>query len=333
MRTVFLGTSDFAAAVLTRLAGARGAESGVQGKDLTGGERLEAALATGAGRAQHRPLLVITRPDRPAGRGRKLQAPPVAETARVLGLRLAQPESVNEQAACELIASVSPEVIVVCAFGALIKEPLLSAYEMLNVHPSLLPRWRGAAPIERAIMAGDERTGVSIMRLTAGLDSGPVCLSASESIHADDTFGSLAGRLERTGGDLLLSALSALDRGQKLAFAEQDERQVTYAEKIGPAERLLDTTHTAIELERAVRALSPHIGARVALSDGTLLGVQRAAPAMFSTTDAAEGVHARDGRLFLDCAQGALELLEVQPPGKRPMAAEAFLRGHGLPSA
>jgi methionyl-tRNA formyltransferase len=308
MRTVFLGTSEFAAALLTRLVGERGQSD------------------------SYVPTLVLTRPDRPAGRGRKLASPPVAETARALGLELAQPESVNDLATRELIAGLAPDVVVVCAFGALVKEPLLSDYEMLNVHPSLLPRWRGAAPIERAIMAGDERTGVSLMRLTAGLDSGPVCLLASEPIHADDTFGSLAGRLEQAGGELLLSALGTLDRGETLPFAEQEEGQVTYAEKIGPTDRLLDPTHPAVELERAVRALSPHIGARVELSDGSLLGVQRAATARLPAADAGEGVHTRDGRLLLDCVEGQLELLEVQPPGKRPMAADAFLRGHGLPS-
>lgn len=309
MRTVFLGTSEFAAALLTRLVGERGQPDG------------------------YAPTLVLTRPDRPAGRGRKLASPPVAETARSLGLELAQPESVNEPAVRELIADLAPDAVIVCAFGALVKEPLLSDYEILNVHPSLLPRWRGAAPIERAIMAGDERTGVCIMRLTAGLDSGPVCLSASEPIHADDTFGSLAARLERAGGDLLLSVLSTLDRSELPAFAEQDEHQVTYAEKIAPADRLLDPVHPAVALERVVRALTPHIGARVALSDGGLLGVQRAALATLSASEAGEGVHVRDGRLFLDCVEGTLELLEVQPPGKRPMAAEAFLRGHGLPSS
>ena len=308
MRTVFLGTSEFAAGLLTRLVGERGQSD------------------------SHAPTLVLTRPDRPAGRGRKLASPPVAESARALGLGLAQPESVNEPAVRELIADLAPDALIVCAFGALVKEPLLSDYEMLNVHPSLLPRWRGAAPIERAIMAGDERAGVSIMRLTAGLDSGPVCLSASEPIHSDDTFGSLAGRLERAGGDLLLSALEALDRGEALAFVEQDERQVTYAEKLGPTDRLLDPTRPAVELERAVRALSPHIGARVELSDGSLLGVQRAALAGLAAADAGEGVYAHDGRLLLDCVEGQLELLEVQPPGKRPMAADAFLRGHGLSS-
>jgi methionyl-tRNA formyltransferase len=300
MRTVFLGTSDFAAAVLTRLVDA--------------------------------PALVLTRPDRPAGRGRKLSSPPVAETARALGLRLAQPDNVNEPATRELIAGASPDAVVVCAFGALIREPLLSEYEMLNVHPSLLPRWRGAAPIERAIMAGDERTGVSIMRLTAGLDSGPVCLTVSEPIHPDDTYGSLAARLERLGGDLLVDALDRLQDARSLTFVEQDERLVSYAEKIASGDRLLDPTRPAVELERSVRALSPHIGARAALSDKTLLGVQHAQVAR-QPVSAAEGIYVSDGQLLLGCAEGALELLEVQPPGKRSMEAGAFLRGHGLPSA
>ena len=142
MRTVYLGTSEFAAIVLGALAG-----------------------------TAHRPTLVITRPDRPRGRGRRLQSPPVAETARELELELAQPVTVNDDDGRATIAAAAPEALVVCAFGALIKEPLLSEHEILNVHPSLLPRWRGAAPIERAMIAGDDRTGVSIMRLTAGLDS------------------------------------------------------------------------------------------------------------------------------------------------------------------
>ena len=154
MRTVYLGTSEFAAGILDALAD-----------------------------SPHRPALVVTRPDRPRGRGRKLAAPPVAQRARELGIELAQPESVNDEAAQAQIAAVAPEAVCVCAFGALIKQPLLSDYPMLNVHPSLLPRWRGAAPIERAIMAGDAETGVSIMRLTAGLDSGPVCAQARTPIE------------------------------------------------------------------------------------------------------------------------------------------------------
>jgi methionyl-tRNA formyltransferase len=307
VRTVFLGTSEFAAAVLGHLAG------------------------EGAAHARHRPQLVITRPDRPAGRGRKLTAPAVATAARSLDIELAQPENVNDSDARELIASVSPEAVLVCAFGALIKEPLLSDHELLNVHPSLLPRWRGAAPIERAMIAGDESTGVSIMRLTAGLDSGPVCSVASEPIGAVDTYGSLSPRLERLGAELLIEALDTFESGTPLPFSDQDESLVTYAEKIGPSDRLLDPARAAVELERVVRALSPHIGARVALSDGTLLGVQRAALAQ-SPSPIAAGVHSSDGRLWLGCAEGALELLLVQPPGKRPMEAGAFLRGHGLPT-
>src|SRR5207253_8715336 len=133
-----------------------------------------------------------------------LSPPPVDEAARELGIAVAQPGSVNEPAARARIAEAEPEAVCVCAFGGLIRDPLLSAYRMLNVHPSLLPRWRGAAPIERAIMGGDERTGVSIMQLTEGLDSGPVCAQTSEPIAADDTYGSLAARLEALGADLLV---------------------------------------------------------------------------------------------------------------------------------
>jgi len=326
LSTVFLGTSEFAAAILERLA------------------QSEA----------YRPALVLTRPDRPRGRGRRSAAPPVAECARALGIIVEQPESVNEPHVRAMIANAgrapaecsaragpdpvgSPQTVVVCAFGALIKEPLLSEHELLNVHPSLLPRWRGAAPIERAIMAGDERTGVSIMRLTAGLDSGPVCLEGVEPIRPEDTYGSLAPRLQKLGGDLLVRALS-----EHPLFREQSEEGVTYAEKIGPQDRLLDPHRGAAELERVVRALHPHIGARVVLADGTLLGVRRAAlvgagPAAGARVgaggrggDEQPGVQLDAGRLLLVCTPGTLELLEVQPPGGRAMDASSYLRGHGL---
>ena len=297
MRTVFLGTSEFAAAVLERLSA-----------------------------SDHRPALVLSRPNRPRGRGRRNAAPPVAERARALGIALGQPESVNEPPVQALIAEAQPEIVVVCAFGALIKEPLLSAHELLNVHPSLLPRWRGAAPIERAIMAGDERTGVSIMRLTAGLDSGPVCLTAAELIDLKDTYGSLATRLQELGGELLVRTLDLLAEGEAPAFAEQDEAGITYAEKIGPEDRLLDPSRPASELERIVRALHPHIGARVALADGTLLGVHRARDSAERTPVGTLSTVA--GRLLYGACDRALELLEVQPSGGRPMDAAAYLRGH-----
>ncbi len=312
MRTVFLGTSSFAAAVLERLAGGR-----------------------------HRPALVLTRPDRPRGRGRRLAAPPVAATAGALDLALEQPARVNDPETLRLVGRAEPGAVVVCAFGALIAEPLLSAYPILNVHPSLLPRWRGAAPIERAIMAGDGQTGVSIMRLKAGLDSGPVCLADAEAIGPRDDYGSLAGRLQELGGELLTRTLDGWDRGEPPRFDAQDEALATYAEKIGPADRLLDPARPAVQLERTVRALHPHIGARVALADGRLLGVCRAALASDDTPGVQgaaavergvieRGVTVRDGRLLLVCATGALELLEVQPPGGRAMDASSYLRGHRL---
>jgi methionyl-tRNA formyltransferase len=305
LRTVYLGTSDFAAGVLERLAA-----------------------------SEHRPVLVLTRPDRPRGRGRQLASPPVAEAARRLEIALEQPENVNDEQARARIAELAPDALVVCAFGALIREPLLAEHELLNVHPSLLPRWRGAAPIERAIMAGDTQTGVSIMRLTAGLDSGPVCLTAVEPIESSDTYGSLAPRLRDSGGELLVRAL-----GESPAFVEQDEAGVTYAEKIGPEDRLLHPARPAAELERVVRALHPHIGARVALPDETLLGVHRVALLAASAADAPAsvtprlGVTEHDGRLLLVCRTGSLELLEVQPPGGRAMDASSYLRGHGSPGA
>jgi methionyl-tRNA formyltransferase len=291
VRTVFLGTSEFAAAVLERLA-----------------------------ESEHRPVLVVTRPDRPKGRGRSVSSPPIVESARALGIEVLQPTSVNEDDARARIAAAAPDVVCVCAFGALIKDPLLTDHLMLNVHPSLLPRWRGAAPVERAIMAGDAETGVSIMRVTAGLDSGPLCLAQGEPINADDTYGSLAPRLERIGGELLVRALD-----ESPPFEEQDEGAATYADKIVAADRDLDPARPAAELERVVRALHPHIGARVTLPDGSGLRVLAAAvrPAGPPQGELAAG----DGRLLLGCADDALELLVVQPPGRRPMDAAAYLRG------
>jgi methionyl-tRNA formyltransferase len=308
LAVVFLGTSQFAAAVLERLAAS----------------------------PPFRPALVLTRPDRPRGRGRRLASPPVAEAARELGLALEQPQKVNDAEVVARIARTggsagAAPTVVVCAFGALITEPLLSAQEILNVHPSLLPRWRGAAPIERAIMAGDEQTGVSIMRLTAGLDSGPVCLAAPEPIEPRDDYGSLASRLERVSGELLLRALA-----ERPPFVEQDRDGVTYAEKIGPADRLLDAGRPAVALDRTVRALHPHIGARLALAAGHTLGVSRARALPDDDVEAPArpqpGELAGDGgRLLLGCRPGVLELLEVKPEGGRAMDAGSYLRGHGAP--
>jgi methionyl-tRNA formyltransferase len=292
VRTVYLGTSDFAAGILRMLA-----------------------------ETPHRPGLVVTRPDRPRGRGRRLTSPPVADTARELGIELEQPEDVNSEAARARIAAVEPDTVCVCAFGALIKEPLLSEHPMLNVHPSLLPRWRGAAPIERAIMAGDAVSGASIMRLTAGLDSGPVCAQAEEPIAGTDTYGTLAERLMTVGGGLLIKTL-----GERPPCYEQDEALVTYADKLTAQDRVLDPHRPASELERVVRALSPHIGAAVNLADGSRLGVWEARA--HATPGPPPGQLDTDGPVpVLGCAEGSLELVVVQPAGRRAMAGGDYLRG------
>jgi methionyl-tRNA formyltransferase len=297
MRTVYLGTSDFAATVLERLAG-----------------------------GPHRPTLVVTRPDRPQGRGQVLSPPPVAERARALGLELIQPERLHDPEVLEQIAAAQPEALVVCAFGVLIKDPLLSDYEVLNVHPSLLPRWRGAAPVERAIMAGDAETGVSIMRLVEELDAGPVCLQEREPIRPDDDYASLTARLQDLAGELLVRALD-----EQPPFVEQSEAGVSYANKVEARDRSLDPTRPPEEVERVVRALRPHIGARLALPDGSFLGVL-AAQVDGETLAPAGGRVRTDGEhLLLDCNGGALELLEVQPPGSRPMPVAAWLRGRPDP--
>ena len=294
MRTVYLGTSDFAVTVLELLA-----------------------------ESDHRPALVVTRPDRPRGRGRRLSPPPVADAARGLGFEVLQPESVNSAGARAAIAAASPETVCICAYGALIREPLLSEHPMLNVHPSLLPRWRGAAPIERAIEAGDSETGVSIMRPIMEMDAGPVCLQRSEPVHPGDNYGTLAPRLARLGGELLVEALDTSP-----PFVEQPEEGVTIAAKIEAADRALDPSLEAAANECRVRALTPHVGAYVLLPDDERLGVRRAAVSDAPPPPPSE-LAAEGDRLLYGCVDRALELLEVQPAGGRPMDAAAYLRGHG----
>jgi methionyl-tRNA formyltransferase len=293
MRTVYLGTSDFAATVLDRLAA-----------------------------SAHRPQLVVTRPDSRKGRGQRLAPPPVAETARLLGIEVFQPEDVNGDGSRERIAAAEPDVVAICAYGALIREPLLSDHELLNVHPSLLPRWRGAAPVERAIEAGDEETGVTIMRPTAELDAGPIAVQRAEAIRPDDDYGSLAGRLAALGGELLVEALDL-----QPAFREQPDTGVTYADKIGPEDRLLDPRLTADLLERRVRALRPHVGAYIELPWDERLGVTRASLATGDGPPPGE-LAVVGGRLLYGAASGALELCAVHPAGKRPMEAADWIRGY-----
>jgi methionyl-tRNA formyltransferase len=301
VRTAYLGTSGFAATVLRRLV-----------------------------ESPHPPSLVVTPPDSRRGRGRKLAPPPAAEAARELGLELHQTADVNSAESLEAIRAAEPGAIPVCAFGQLIREPLLSEFLMLNVHPSLIPRWRGAAPIERALMAGDRETGVTIMRVTAGLDSGPVALAEPIPIADQDDYASLSAKLAELGGELLVRALDALEAGE-LEFAEQDDSAASYAEKIAPEERHLEPSLAAPDLERIVRALTPHIGAYLELEGGDRLGV-RAARALPGGPPQGEIEAAARDELVLGSADGALRLEVVQPPGKKPMSAADFLRGHAPPS-
>ncbi len=299
MRTVYLGTSQFAGSVLRRLAD-----------------------------SAHRPVLVVTPPDRPKGRGRRMQAPPAAEVAAELGIELLQVANVNEEDALRRIRAARPEAVAVCAFGQLIREPLLSEWPLLNVHPSLLPHWRGAAPIERAIMAGERRTGVCVMQVTAGLDSGPVALCEEIAIGPEEDFESLSAKLATLGGELLVQAFDLLAES-RLEFTEQDDESATYAEKIAPEERRLDPSRPAAELARTVRALTPHVGAYLETSGGERIGVRRARAVDVSVK--AGEVKAEWGALLLGCGRGALRLEVVQPAGGKPMAADAYLRGHSLP--
>ncbi len=299
MRTVYLGTSSFAATVLSRLA-----------------------------QSAHRPVLVISPPDRPRGRGQRTLSPPVAELAAELEIDLLQVQKATEPRVIERIRAAGAQGAAICAFGQLIREPLLSELAILNVHPSLLPRWRGAAPIERAIMAGDARTGVSIMRLSEGLDSGPVAMREELEIGAEDDYETLAGKLAILGGEMLCAAFDLQAEGA-LKFEEQAAQGVIYAEKIDSAERRLEPARAAEDLARTVRALTPHIGAYLQTAGGERLGVRRARPVDVGVRSGE--LRAEWGALLLGCGRGALRLEVVQPPGGKPMAAEAYLRGHSPP--
>jgi methionyl-tRNA formyltransferase len=263
------------------------------------------------------PGLVVTRAPAAKGRGRHLARTPVALSATELGLAVAEPARLAE--AGDEIAALTPDLVVLCAYGGIVREPLLSRYEILNVHPSLLPRWRGAAPIERAIMAGDAQTGVSLMRLVEELDAGPVCRVQAVAIEADDDYGTLSTRLADHAAELVLEALDGPRH-----YVDQETDGVTYAEKLTAADRELDPGRPALELERRVRALHPHVGAR--LPGG--LGVLAARVVSMPTVAGEFALH--EGRLYWGATPGALELLSVQPPGGRAMDAAAYLRGHAL---
>jgi methionyl-tRNA formyltransferase len=300
VRVAFAGTNWWAAQALERLAGAPG---------------LDIAR-------------VISQPDRPAGRGRKAAAPPVAVTARELGLALVQPERPAE--ALPALQRDGVGAVAVVAYGELVPRSLLDAVPFVNLHPSALPRWRGAAPIERALMAGDREGAVAAMLLVEALDAGPVAALERFDVGPDDDAGVVYARALELGLEPFARALRDAGSGGLATVPQVGEP--TYAAKITAADRALDPARPARELHDRVRALAPHIGARLALDGiGHTIWRTRVLDAGPSV-----GVLERSGDILaLGCGEGALEICDLQPPGGRRLPAADWLRGlrGALPSA
>jgi methionyl-tRNA formyltransferase len=299
MRLIFMGSPDFAVPALEALV------------------------------ARHEVAAVYCQPPRPAGRGQKPRPCPVHARAEAMGLPVRHPARLRDPAEQAAFAGLGAEVAVVAAYGLILPQPVLDAprHGCLNIHASLLPRWRGAAPIHRAVLAGDAETGVCVMRMEAGLDTGPVLLRAATPIGPEDTTGDLHDRLAVMGARLMVEAL---DRLAVLVPEAQPDAGVTYADKIDKAEARIDWTRPAVEVDRQIRGLSPFPGAWTEAAGERLkllrsrLGDGSGAPGTV--------LPAPDGRLLVACGTGAVEVLEAQREGRRPMPAEAFLRGLALPA-
>lgn len=295
MRAVFMGTPDFSVPVL------------------------DALVASG-----HDIACVYCQPPRPAGRGKKDRPTPVQARAEALDLSVRYPASLcapGEQAA---FAALNADVAVVVAYGLILPQPVLDAprHGCLNIHASLLPRWRGAAPIHRAVMAGDAETGVCIMQMEAGLDTGPVLLCEAVPIGPLDTTGDLHDTLSALGARLILEAL---DRLPDLTLERQAGDGVTYADKIDKAEARIDWSRPAVEVDFLIRGLSPFPGAWCRIADERVkLLRSRLAPGNGEPGEVL-------GRLTIACGSGTVEVLEAQRPGKRAMTADDFLRGVNIP--
>ena len=270
---------------------------------------------------------VYSQPPRPAGRGKDLRKSPVHIFAEEQGLDVATPQSLKDSEAQQDFAALNLDVAVVVAYGLILPKAILDAPRLgcLNLHASLLPRWRGAAPIQRAIMAGDTETGVMVMQMEEGLDTGPVLLAEQTPIGARDTAGALHDRLSQVGASLMGRALAALSR-DGLDATPQNEEGVTYAHKIDKSESRIDWSKSAVETDRIIRGLTPFPGAFFE-HDGTRIKVLRAEPTEGSGTP---GTMIGSG-LTIACGAGALRILDVQRAGKAPMYADAFLRGTPIP--
>ena len=301
MKVAFAGTPEFAAAAL------------------------EAILAAG-----FEVPLVLTQPDRPAGRGMQLQPSPVKQVAVAAGIPVHQPDKLRTPEQQAPLAAAGADVLVVAAYGIILPQAVLDMPRLgcLNIHASLLPRWRGAAPIHRAIQAGDAETGITIMQMDAGLDTGPMLLRRSETIFSDDTTGSLHDRLAGLGAELIVEALRALPGA--LAATPQPADGATYAAKIGKAEAAIDWTRPAVEIERKIRAFNPFPGA-VASFAGTPVKLWRAR-AIDATGTPGEVLLAEGAGIIVACGEGALCVMELQKPGGKRLPAADFLRGMPIAS-
>lgn len=291
MRVVFMGTPDFSVPVLDALVG-----------------------------AGHEIACVYCQPPRPAGRGKKPRPTPVHARAEALGLPVRHPTSLKDAQAQAEFADLKADVAVVVAYGLLLPRPVLDApkHGCLNIHASLLPRWRGAAPIHRAIMAGDAETGICIMQMEAGLDTGPVLLREATAIGAEETTGDLHDRLAQMGARLICDALDSLD---SLTPQPQPEKGVTYAAKIDKSEARIDWTRPAAEIDRQIRGLSPFPGAWCDMAGERIKLLRcRLAEGQGAPGQILQG-------LTVACGEGAVEITELQRQGKRPMPAGDFLRG------
>lgn len=277
--------------------------------------------------AGHEIAAVYCQPPRPAGRGKKPRATPVQALAEDLHLPVRHPETLRNAEAQAEFTAWAADIAVVVAYGLILPQAVLDAPRLgcVNIHASLLPRWRGAAPIHRAIMAGDDETGISIMQMEAGLDTGPVLSTRTLPIGAEDTTAALHDRLSQLGAEAIVAALADFD---SLTPVPQPQEGVTYAEKIDKAEAAIDWSNDAAEIDRQIRGLSPFPGAWTTHSGRRLkfLACRRAQ----ARPDGAAAGSVIDG-LTIACGTGAIEITELQPEGKPRMAAADFLRGTDLP--
>lgn len=274
---------------------------------------------------------MLTQPDRPAGRGMRPSAGAVKQLARSRALELFQPETLRDAAVLARIAAAKPDALVVAAYGLILPQAVLDASLLgaLNIHASLLPRWRGAAPIQRALLAGDRETGVTIMRMDAGLDTGPVLAHSSVAIEAHDDAQTLHDKLAALGARMIVSALVDAAAGHARAVP-QSESGVTYARKIEKQETGIDWRASAAEVERLVRALRPTPGAATHLH-GETLKIWRSHA---EDTSGAPGtvLESGPGGIVIACGMGALRIVELQRAGGKRLAADAFLRGCPIPA-